>query len=157
MLASSSTMRMSAFLELLTLLLRSGRRYPLRVSEIDNKGCAASRLAVHANRPMMVAHHRLYDCESQSRAVLLGRVVRGENPVALFRSQAGSSIADLSPCAISGVTSAKGHVPPWGMASIALSTRLETTRWKRSGSSEISVSESSRLTLSVITFDASFN
>ena len=73
----------------------------------------------------MIAHHRLHDGQAQSGAVLLGRVVRREQPFAFFFASVPGRSRKLRSarrphCRACDTRS----VPPSGMASMAFSTRL---------------------------------
>ena len=50
--------------------------------------------ALDGDFPAVVADHRLHDRQSEAGSVLLGRVIRSEEPRALFRRQAGAGIGD---------------------------------------------------------------
>ncbi len=53
----------------------------------DVERCSYARLALDRNSPAMIADHRLHDREAEAGAVLLGGVVRSEEPLAFFRRQ----------------------------------------------------------------------
>src|SRR5262249_42939802 len=62
------------------------QRVRLALRQIDSKRRPAPFFARNRNRSMMVAHNRLHDRQSQTRAKLLCRVIRRKKPRALFRS-----------------------------------------------------------------------
>src|SRR5436309_12276548 len=76
-LASSSTMRRCAILQ------------------FDAECCAAAGLAGDGYPSSMIADYGLYDGEAQARAVLFGRVVRGEQALAFFPGEPGPGVGDL--------------------------------------------------------------
>src|SRR5712692_1994233 len=78
----------------------SGRLVPVRRSgrrkrEIDAERRAKSRLAFHGDCAAVVADHRLDNCEAESGAMLLGGVVRREEPRAFLLRKAASGVGDL--------------------------------------------------------------
>src|SRR5256885_11124788 len=75
--ASSSTMRRCAILQ------------------FDPKRRAAPGLALDGYPPSMIADNGLHDGEAQPRAMLLGRVVRSEQALALFLGEARAAVGDF--------------------------------------------------------------
>src|SRR5208283_521063 len=107
-LASSSTMSRCAFCDtlfssILPRVSRCGSDCGRRVArQLNPKRGSLFLSAFDRYFPTVVAYHRLRDRQSKPGAVLLGRVIRSEQPRAFFRRQAGTSVGNRNGDASSG-------------------------------------------------------
>src|SRR5687767_8081284 len=72
---------------------------PARVSrrQLDMEGRTAARRALDPDPAAVIRHDRLHDGEAKAGAMLLGRVIRCEQAVALLFGKALTGISDLDP------------------------------------------------------------
>src|SRR5215469_14577965 len=63
--------------------------------QLDDEGSAFAWLALNANSSTVIANYRLHDRQAQARAVLLVRVIRSKNTLALLAGQSATRIADF--------------------------------------------------------------